>query len=88
MKDKNDLRIYRGKGCPVCHGTGYIGRIGIFEVLVMSEGIRALITQRANSSVIAKKAVEEGMTNMFDDGVAKVLNGTTSLEEVIRVVKE
>jgi type IV pilus assembly protein PilB len=82
------LRTYKGKGCLVCHNTGYQGRIGIFEVLEVTPKIEALISQKADSSAIMRQAVSEGMTTMLDDGLAKVQQGITSLEEVVRATKE
>jgi type IV pilus assembly protein PilB len=84
---KTDLVVYQGKGCKVCHFTGYTGRIGIFEVLEMTESIRRLITEKNDSDVIVKKAIEEGMTTMLDDGLNKVQQGRTTIEEVLRVTK-
>jgi len=81
------VRVYEGKGCPVCKHTGYVGRTGIFEVLEVSPAIRELIMIKANSAVIMKKAVEEGMTTMFEDGIRKVAKGVTTIEEIIRAVK-
>ncbi|KKW02010.1 MAG: General secretion pathway protein E, partial [Parcubacteria group bacterium GW2011_GWA2_48_9] len=86
--DKEKLRLYRGKGCELCHGTGYEGRIGIFEVLEITEEVRKLIMQRSNSEEIRKKAIAQEMTTMFDDGIQKVIQGTTTLEEVLRVTRE
>ena len=84
---KTDITVFRGQGCKVCHFTGYSGRIGIFEVLEMTETIRKLITEKNDSDVIAKKAIEEGMLTMLDDGLVKVTQGQTTLEEVLRVTK-
>lgn len=81
-------RIYTGKGCAVCHGTGYVGRIGIFEVLEVSESIKELITAKASADVIENKAIAEGMTTMFENGIQKIYRGVTTIEEVIRVTKE
>ncbi len=83
-----DVTLYKGKGCPICNQTGYIGRIGIFEVLEMSDTIREMIVERKTSDVIKKQAVKEGMVTMFEDGVQKVLNGVTTLEEVLKVTIE
>lgn len=80
-----DITIYKGGGCKVCHFTGYLGRIGIFEVLEITDSIRELITEKNDSSVIAQKAVEEGMTTMLDDGLDKIIKGITTFEEVLRV---
>lgn len=81
-------RIYSGKGCPVCHQTGYEGRIGIFEVLLIDDEIRQAITERSDAGVIKKIAVKSGMTTMIDDGIEKVKQGVTTLEEIMRVTKE
>lgn len=85
---EKELRMYHGKGCAVCRNTGYSGRVGIFEVMVISDGIRELITQKANARDITKKAVEEGMNTMIDDGLGKVQQGITTIDEVLRVTKE
>jgi type IV pilus assembly protein PilB len=84
---EKDIRAYIGKGCKVCHNTGYTGRIGVFEVLEVTENIRKLITEKKDSDVIAHEAIEEGMMSMLDDGLDKVAKGMTSLEEVLRVTK-
>lgn len=81
------VKLYKGKGCKICHSTGYSGRLGLFEVLEVSKEIRALITAKNDSDVIAKKAIEEGMTTMLADGMDKVARGVTTLEEVLRVTK-
>lgn len=85
-KDKK-LRVYEGKGCVVCKNTGHVGRTGIFEVLEVTPGIRELIMSKANSDLITQKAITEGMTSMFEDGLRKVAKGVTTIEEVMRAVK-
>lgn len=80
-------RIYKGSGCEVCHSTGYSGRIGIFEVLEVSGEIKKLITQKNDANAILAQAVKEGMVTMLDDGLMKVRQGLTSIEEVLRVTK-
>ncbi len=85
-KDIAQIRLYRGKGCTVCQHTGYSGRVGIFEVLEVDEKIRVLITKKASADVIMKQALESGMLPLLYDGVLKALNGTTTLNEVIKVV--
>lgn len=82
------IRTYKGKGCPVCHSTGYRGRIGIFEVLRVTPKVEELIAQKASSEVIMQQAVAEGMTTMMEDGLAKVQQGVTTIEEVVRVTRE
>ncbi len=83
-----DQKFYKGKGCNQCGFKGYVGRIGIYEVLNISEKIRNLIVQRATSDEIQKAAVAEGMVTMLQDGLDKVASGLTTIEEVIRVVRE
>jgi type IV pilus assembly protein PilB len=82
------IRVYEGKGCKNCHDTGYVGRVGIFEVLEVSDEIRELIVAREDSVKIKEMAISQGMTTMFDDGLEKVKRGITSLEEIMRVTKE
>ncbi len=82
------IRFYKGGGCPVCSSTGYLGRVGIFEVLLMNDEIKDLITKRAASIEIMKVAESSGMTTMLEDGIQKVIVGITTLEEVIRATKE
>lgn len=84
----SEVRLYKGKGCAVCHMTGYIGRVGIFEVLTMSASIKELITQKADSGSISKRAKEEGMITMLEDGLSKVQLGITTIEEVLRATSE
>ncbi len=85
---ESSTRTYIGKGCDVCHKTGYSGRIGIFEVMVVSNSIKDLITKKSDSNIIESKAREEGMVSMLEDGIEKVKNGITTLEEIIRSTKE
>lgn len=82
------VRLYHGNGCPVCHSTGYLGRVGIFEVLVMTDSIKELINQKAAVELMTKKAIEEGMTTMMEDGLEKVQRGITTIEEVLRATTE
>jgi|SRR3989338_1054356 len=85
--EKTTITIYQGNGCKICNATGYLGRIGVFEVLEVTKNIRDLITKRNDADVILQKAIEEGMTTMLDDGLEKVLKGLTTIEEVLRVTK-
>ena len=77
-----------GKGCDVCGGKGYKGRVGVFEVLDVSEPIRDLVSKRASNSAITEQAVASGMLTMLQDGIIKALHGITTLEEVWRVTRE
>lgn len=81
------IEVSEGRGCGICHGTGYSGRIGVFEVIEMSEKIKKLIMQKSDSGEIAKEAIAEGMTTLLDDGLEKVKRGITTIKEVLRVTK-
>ncbi len=81
------VSAYAGKGCRVCRNTGYSGRVGLFEVLEITKEIRKLITEKADSELIAKKAIEEGMRTMLQDGLDKINRGVTTIEEVLRATK-
>ncbi|MDP2971531.1 MAG: ATPase, T2SS/T4P/T4SS family, partial [Deltaproteobacteria bacterium] len=81
-----EVSLYRGKGCPRCNQTGYRGRIGILEYLHVSPKIGKLIMERKDSKVIKEVATEEGMVSLREDGLQKVLQGITTLEEVLGVV--
>lgn len=86
--NKNNGKLYlaKGQGCDNCSNTGYKGRIGIFEVLTISERIRGMIISHEAAQTIENAAKEEGMTSMLQDGFVKVLEGVTTIEEVLRVV--
>lgn len=84
----NEIKLYKGKGCTECGNTGYLGRVGIFEVLPVSEKIAVLCLQRASSQVINKQAIDEGMITMKQDGYLKVVEGVTTIEEVLRVAQD
>ncbi len=81
-------KLYRGKGCDECGDTGYMGRIGIFETLPVSPKIETLVLQHADSTTVEKQAVSEGMITMKQDGYLKVLQGISTIEEVLRVAQE
>ena len=80
--------VYRAKGCPACLSTGYKGRSGIYELLTVSEGVRQLVMAGSSAGVIRKRAIEDGMATLRDDGIRVVLEGRTSLDEVMRVTQE
>lgn len=81
-----DTKLYHGTGCNLCAGTGYRGRTGIFELLAMSETIRKMLRSRAGAGEIKARAVSEGMATMKQDGMLKVKEGITTLNEVMRSV--
>ena len=82
-----DHTIFRAKGCTHCLQTGYSGRKAIFEIMVMNETIKSLVLQTSDSNMIKKEAIKNGMTTLRQDGVNKVLNGVTTIEEVFRVTQ-
>jgi type IV pilus assembly protein PilB len=84
----DQVRTFKGKGCNVCHQTGFAGRVGVFEVLVVSDAIREAVMDRKNADEIRKIAMGEGMSSMLYDGLRKVVSGVTTLEEVLRVTRE
>ncbi|KAA0259305.1 type IV-A pilus assembly ATPase PilB [Deferribacter autotrophicus] len=79
------FKIMKGKGCENCSGTGYKGRVALYEVMELSENIRELILRGANATEIKKMAVEEGMMTLRRSGLEKVKKGITTIEEVVRV---
>lgn len=85
-RELQNILLFRGRGCEKCNGTGYAGRIGIFEVFKVSEKIGALVMQHSSADSIEKQAVQEGMIKMIQDGYMKALEGITTIEEVQRVI--
>lgn len=79
-----DKQFYFGKGCPECSQTGYRGRQGLFEMLLINDRIRELITQRAPTLVLKQKALEMGMRPLRDDGLRAIFDGATTIEEVLK----
>jgi len=78
-------KLYRGKGCDKCLNTGYLGRVGIYELLPISNDIRKMIMGQTDSIEIKEKAIENGMTTLQHDGLQKAIQGITTVEEVLRV---
>jgi type IV pilus assembly protein PilB len=83
-KDIGDRKFYYGKGCSTCNETGYKGRKALVELLVMSNDIMNLISEAAPTSVIREKARELGMRTIREDGIRSILNGETTMEEVLK----
>ena len=80
--------LYQGRGCKACRDTGYVGRVGIFEQMVVTETTRALLLQNADSRQIRQEAAREGMKNLRQDAMRYLNAGQTTIEEVFRVTKE
>jgi type II secretory ATPase GspE/PulE/Tfp pilus assembly ATPase PilB-like protein len=86
--DSGKIEIYEGKGCQECRFTGYRGRTGIHEILMLTQPIRELILSRASSQQVKQKAVSEGMRTLRQDGLRKALEGITTFSEVVRVTQQ
>jgi general secretion pathway protein E len=86
--DDGDFTLYRPVGCGQCNGTGYLGRMVISEVLIMTDGVRQSVLAHASATEIQRQAMAEGMLTMYDDGLRKALDGRTTVEEVMRVAEE
>ena len=80
-----DIEAYEPVGCGRCGGTGYRGRTGLYEVMLISEEIRSLTLERASADQIGAAALREGMRRLRDDGLTKVKSGLTSMAEIARV---
>ena len=89
VKSKNKgskTTVYKGEGCQFCDNTGYKGRLGIFEIMILNDEIGELILNKASSAQIKKEAIKNGMHTLLEDGVEKIIGGMTSVEEVARVL--
>jgi type II secretory ATPase GspE/PulE/Tfp pilus assembly ATPase PilB-like protein len=86
-KDLQDKTLYKPRGCDHCTGTGFRGRIGIFELMHMNNEIRNLAFERAATNKIRKAALASGMKSLLADGRIKILAGTTTAEEIVKVAQ-
>ncbi|HBA25811.1 MAG TPA: type II secretion system protein GspE, partial [Nitrospinae bacterium] len=86
--DIKDVKIYKGEGCKECVSTGYWGRVAAFEILGVDDNIRALILKSPGANTIKSAAVNSGMTTLKEDSLRMVIEGTTTMEEVLRVIQE
>jgi len=84
IESEEPFEIYEPVGCPACNDTGYAGRVGLYEVMPISESIREMILDRASSTEIRDQAIKEGMITLRKDGILKIKEGVTSLEEVLK----
>jgi general secretion pathway protein E len=88
VRDASGGMLYRPTGCHECNSTGYRGRLGIYEMMMVDDDIRQLILKNVDSGTIKKQAVAKGMSTLMDDGALKVLRGVTSIAEVLSVTQE
>ncbi len=85
---ETEWKFFKGKGCDVCNHSGYKGRLGIYEILTMSDEIKAAMSEKISEYEVRELAKKQGMTTMQQDGVLKVLDGETTIDEVLRVAGE
>jgi len=83
--EDTEIALYKGKGCATCGGTGFKGRVGVYELLEVSPEIEEMITNRRTSGEINVLARQQGMLTLFEDGLEKVLAGLSTVEELLRV---
>jgi type IV pilus assembly protein PilB len=84
LDEAQRVKLYKGRGCGNCNNTGYRGRVGLFEVMEMSEDVRELILSGASAMELRRKAMEEGMISLRASGIQKVREGLTTVEEIVR----
>jgi general secretion pathway protein E len=83
-----EITLWRAKGCPECAQTGYTGRVGITEIMPMTDPLRSLVMKHATAAELRVEAVRGGMLSMYEDGLRKAIRGVTTFEEVLRVTRE
>ncbi|MGB9716390.1 MAG: GspE/PulE family protein, partial [Thermodesulfovibrionales bacterium] len=83
-EESRTVKCYRGRGCPACNGSGYKGRIGLFEVMPLKDEIKEMVLQGASADEIKKTAIRLGMKTLRMSGLVKIKEGITSVEEVLR----
>jgi len=86
-EQRKDKQLFKPRGCDYCTGTGFRGRIGIFEMMEMNNEVRELAFERAPTNKIRKAALAGGMKSLLQDGRLKILNGTTTAEEIVKVAQ-
>jgi len=84
VEEAPQVVLYKGRGCPTCNNTGYRGRVGLYEVMEISEEVRELILSGASAMELRRKSIEEGMITLRQSGLQKIRDGLTSVEEVVR----
>jgi type IV pilus assembly protein PilB len=84
VEEASQMKIFKGRGCGNCNNTGYRGRVGLFEVMEISDEVRELILSGASAMELKRKAIEEGMISLRASGIAKIREGMTTVEEVVR----
>lgn len=85
LPDEDEIMLYKGKGCDTCGGTGFKGRVGVYELMVVTPEVEDMITNRRTSGEINTVARNQGMLTLFEDGLQKVLSGLSTIDELLRV---
>ncbi len=80
-------KVYQGKGCDRCRKTGYSGRLGIYELLVMDDHLRDMVTRNPDVNLLRKMCRERGLVTLREDGFQKVMEGKTTIDEILRVTE-
>ena len=88
LDDVEGKELYYGKGCQECNDTGYLGRTGIFELMNITEPVRELIMKRSPTVLLREKSREQGMRSLRDEGILKIFDGATTVEEVARETRD
>jgi type IV pilus assembly protein PilB len=83
-EEARQLKTYKGRGCQTCNNTGYKGRVGLYEVMEVTDDMRELILIGASALELRKKAIDDGMITLRESGLHKIRNGVTTIEEVVR----
>ena len=84
----NEVLLWHAVGCDECNGTGFRGRTGLVETLVLGDDLRRIILRKGEAKELQRAAVQAGMTSMYEDGLQKALDGQTTIEEVLRVTRD
>jgi type II secretory ATPase GspE/PulE/Tfp pilus assembly ATPase PilB-like protein len=87
-KGPEKVQFFHGKGCADCGNSGYRGRVGIYEIFELTDGLKSIVAKRASGTELAAQAIKNGMTTMRQDGILKAAEGVTTLDEIWRVTKE
>ena len=87
-QEAKTVKLFKGQGCDVCNNTGYKGRVGLFEVMVVDDDMRELILSGASSYDLRQKAIQNGMMSLRESGLQKIRDGMSTLEEVARETLE
>ena len=83
-EEAKDLKLYKGKGCQTCNNTGFKGRVGLYEVMEITDELRELIIIGASAMELRRKAIEVGMITLRESGLCKIREGITTIEEVVK----